>query len=81
MKEAEVSETQENKQQPKEQGKGGKPSTGGAWNSKLHFAWDALLMEVVEREENKSEKSKSKQMGFADFWTEIVDSELHLTEI
>ena len=57
-----------------EQNSGVKSS--GVWNSKLHFAWEALLTRVPEG--SKKEKSKSKdascRLSFVDFWTDLVDS-------
>lgn len=52
--------------------KGSKSS--GVWNSKLHFAWDAVLSRTSD--ENVKSKSKSSRLTFKDFWTEVVDSKL-----
>ena len=50
--------------------------SSGVWNSKLHFAWEALLSRVPEG--SKKEKSKTKdassRLSFVHFWTDIVDS-------
>jgi DNA polymerase phi len=46
--------------------------SSGVWNSKLHFAWDAVLSRTSLE---KEEKSKKTRLSFADFWTEVVDSE------
>ncbi|KAL2859058.1 DNA polymerase phi-domain-containing protein [Aspergillus pseudodeflectus] len=49
------------------------PKVSGVWNSKLHFAWDA----VVNSLNSVSEKpSKSTRLSFADFWLEVVDNGL-----
>lgn len=55
--------------------KGNKSS--GVWNSKLHFAWDAVISRTsdVARDGSKP-KSKSARLSFVDFWTEVVDSKL-----
>ncbi|KAI9367618.1 DNA polymerase phi-domain-containing protein [Aspergillus egyptiacus] len=52
-----------------------KPS--GVWNSKLHFAWDALLTSLnsTPTKESKSKGSGSR-LSFLDFWTEVVDNGL-----
>lgn len=47
--------------------------TSGVWNSKLHFAWDAVLSRTSLESKDKSKKSR---LSFADFWIEVVDSEL-----
>ncbi|KAL2810838.1 DNA polymerase phi-domain-containing protein [Aspergillus granulosus] len=49
------------------------PKVSGVWNSKLHFAWDAVvnsLNSVLEK------SSKSTRLSFADFWLEVVDNGL-----
>jgi DNA polymerase phi len=49
------------------------------WNSKLHFAWDAILTRIyhVKSVQNKSKNkpSKSSRLSFLDFWVEVVDGE------
>ncbi|KAJ6113902.1 hypothetical protein N7523_007219 [Penicillium sp. IBT 18751x] len=52
----------------------GKAKSSGVWNSKLHFAWDAVL----SRTGDGSSKSKDKhaRLSFADFWLEVVDNGL-----
>ncbi|KAJ5545292.1 hypothetical protein N7535_006325 [Penicillium sp. DV-2018c] len=45
----------------------------GVWNSKLHFAWDAVLSRTIVEAKDKSKKSR---MTFSDFWTEVVDNGL-----
>ncbi|CAG8921693.1 unnamed protein product [Penicillium salamii] len=47
--------------------------SSGVWNSKLHFAWDAVLSRTSVESKEKSKKSR---MSFADFWTEVVDNGL-----
>ncbi len=48
----------------------------GTWNAKLHFAWDAVLADVLrEGSSTVSIGTKTpKHLNFADFWIEIVDS-------
>ncbi|KAL4960390.1 DNA-directed DNA polymerase POL5 [Aspergillus stella-maris] len=50
--------------------KGAKAS--GVWNSKLHFAWEAVMGSLSKEKESK----KGSRLGFADFWTEVVDNGL-----
>lgn len=50
----------------------GSSKSSGVWNSKLHFAWDAVLSRTSDG--NAKSKSKSSRLTFADFWTEVVDS-------
>ena len=53
-----------------------KAKHSGVWNSKLHFAWEAVLSRTCEEQKDgKSKSSKSARLTFADFWTEVVDSE------
>ena len=56
--------------------KGSKSS--GVWNSKLHFAWDAVMSRTSdgakESDSKSKSKSKSSRLTFVDFWTEVVDS-------
>ncbi|KAJ5101617.1 hypothetical protein NUU61_003839 [Penicillium alfredii] len=49
--------------------------SSGVWNSKLHFAWDAVLSRTSDGSP-KSKTSKSSRLSFADFWTEVVDNGL-----
>jgi DNA polymerase phi len=55
------------------------------WNSKLHFAWDAVLTRIYEdkstRGKSKDKPSKSSRISFVDFWIEIVDSEYYSTKL
>ncbi|KAL4955548.1 DNA polymerase phi-domain-containing protein [Aspergillus filifer] len=44
----------------------------GVWNSKLHFAWDAVMGSLNKEKESK----KGSRLGFACFWTEVVDNGL-----
>lgn len=50
-----------------------KPKSTGVWNSKLHFAWDAVLGRIPAAKESKSKKESSR-LSFLDFWTDVVDS-------
>ena len=52
--------------------------SSGVWNSKLHFAWDAVLSRTSDGI-SKSKGSKSSRLSFSDFWTEVVDSKWHFT--
>ncbi|EPS32017.1 hypothetical protein PDE_06976 [Penicillium oxalicum 114-2] len=58
--------------------KGSKSS--GVWNSKLHFAWDAVMSRTSdgakESDSKSKSKSKSSRLTFVDFWTEVVDNGL-----
>ncbi|KAF7594219.1 DNA-directed DNA polymerase [Aspergillus hancockii] len=49
--------------------------SSGVWNSKLHFAWDAVLSRFGESSAKES-KSKTSRLSFVDFWTEVVDNGL-----
>lgn len=55
---------------------GNKAKSSGVWNSKLHFAWDTVIGRLADAptKESKS-KGSSSRISFADFWTEVVDSE------
>ncbi|KAJ5533166.1 hypothetical protein N7494_009718 [Penicillium frequentans] len=50
-----------------------KAKNSGVWNSKLHFAWDAVISRTGESDKSKS---KSSRLSFSDFWTEVVDNGL-----
>ncbi|KAJ5605804.1 hypothetical protein N7510_008585 [Penicillium lagena] len=50
--------------------------SSGVWNSKLHFAWDAVLSRASDASSSKSKHSKSSRLSFVDFWTEAVDNGL-----
>jgi DNA polymerase phi len=52
--------------------------SSGVWNAKLHFAWDAVLSRTSDGSSKSSKSSKSGRLSFADFWTEVVDSEYPL---
>ncbi|KAE8135873.1 DNA polymerase phi-domain-containing protein [Aspergillus pseudotamarii] len=68
MKESSVSEAEG-------ENKGSNPKSSGVWNSKLHFAWDAVLSRLSQTAAKES-KSKSSRLSFVDFWTEVVDNGL-----
>ncbi|KAJ5585498.1 uncharacterized protein N7459_005298 [Penicillium hispanicum] len=55
-----------------------KAKSSGVWNSKLHFAWEAVLARTggEAKDGSKSKSSKSSRLSFADFWTEVVDNGL-----
>ncbi|KAJ9302503.1 hypothetical protein DTO217A2_7309 [Paecilomyces variotii] len=71
MKESSVVEAQS-------EGSGTKQS--GVWNSKLHFAWDAVLSRIFaspqKKEKSKDKTSKSSRTSFVEFWVEVVDNGL-----
>lgn len=46
----------------------------GVWTSKLHFAWDVVLRRVLDMQSLES----SKDLDFASFWDECVDSKYNL---
>ena len=45
------------------------------WSPSLHFAWDVILASLIQQN-HASQAETVKTTGFADFWTEAVDSEL-----
>lgn len=61
-------------------GTNSKASQKGTWSSKLHFAWDVVLAELlnVRTAKQKSQVSPGKSLRFEDFWEECVDSEYFL---
>lgn len=64
------------KESSSEEDKGeSKAKSSGTWNSKLHFAWDAVISRTVVSDKKKA--SKSSRLSFSDFWTEVVDSKLN----
>ncbi|KAJ5653717.1 hypothetical protein N7490_000720 [Penicillium lividum] len=50
-----------------------KAKSSGVWNSKLHFAWDAVISRTGDSTQSKS---KSSRLSFSDFWIEVVDNGL-----
>ncbi|KKK26584.1 hypothetical protein ARAM_007229, partial [Aspergillus rambellii] len=65
-----MKESSSGESEDKGPGSGAKQS--GVWNSKLHFAWDAVLnsLGALVKEPSKS------RLSFVDFWTEVVDNGL-----
>ncbi|RMJ21808.1 hypothetical protein PHISP_07321 [Aspergillus sp. HF37] len=65
---------------PEDREKGNNAKSSGVWNSKLHFAWEAVLARVSDVPKKEKLKSKSKETGsrlsFADFWADLVDNGL-----
>ncbi len=51
-------------------------TTKGAWSTKLQFAWDAILAELLDiRPQGLQRNSKAaKRIDFAEFWEECIDS-------
>ncbi|KAJ5123637.1 hypothetical protein N7448_009734 [Penicillium atrosanguineum] len=62
------------KESSTEQEDGNKAKSSGVWNSKLHFAWEAVLSRTSD--ENPKSKNKHARLSFADFWLEVVDNGL-----
>lgn len=56
-----------------------KSSHGGAWSSKLHFAWDVILAKLLHIEPQIDSK-KVKIMSFSEFWEECIDSKRFLIQ-
>lgn len=56
-------------------GENGAANKSGIWNPKLHFAWDPILARLYASPQGKKAEKSSKQVSFAEFWTEVVDSE------
>ncbi|EED22061.1 DNA polymerase V, putative [Talaromyces stipitatus ATCC 10500] len=59
-------------------------AASGVWNSRLNFAWDAVLSRLAdskpadskkEKKDKKAEKESSR-ITFEEFWTEVVDDGL-----
>ncbi len=46
----------------------------GTWSQQLHFSWDVILSSLF-LPTVQNEKASSKRITFAEFWTDIVDSE------
>lgn len=51
-----------------------KASQKGNWTSKLHFAWDVVLSQLLTAEHTRYSRS-TKRQNFESFWSECVDSE------
>ncbi|KAL2870992.1 DNA-directed DNA polymerase POL5 [Aspergillus lucknowensis] len=56
----------------------GGAKVSGVWNSKLHFAWDAVVktLSSVPTKEASKIKASSNRLSFSDFWAEVVDNGL-----
>lgn len=76
MKEAWASEESSGKEP-------GNARISGVWNSKLHFAWEVILVRFYSQgtQEKKDKFCKSSKAAFVDFWTEVVDGKLSQTKI
>lgn len=57
---------------------GNNAKSSGVWNSKLHFAWEAILTRFNDTPKKEKSKSKESRLSFADFWVDLVDSEFGL---
>ena len=55
-------------------GIGSKLSQKGHWTSKLHFAWDVVISQLLIQEQTQNGRS-SKRQNFEGFWEECIDSE------
>lgn len=57
-------------------------ASSGVWNSRLHFAWDAVLTRLEdtksadEKQDKRHKKAKESRITFEEFWTEVVDGAL-----
>lgn len=51
-------------------------TTKGAWTTKLQFAWDVILAELLDIRPQGLQKSTkpAKRIKFASFWEECIDS-------
>lgn len=67
MKESSTAEPDDNDQ-------GNNAKSSGIWNSKLHFAWEAILIRLSDATKKEKSKSNSSRLSFADFWADVVDS-------
>ena len=49
----------------------------GAWSTKLQFAWDVILAELLREEPQGLQRDAkfAKRMKFSEFWEECIDSE------
>lgn len=72
----ESSDPEEEKDDSQEKGQEKKNvRNSSTWSPKLHFAWNAVLSRLYECDA-AAKKSKSGQISFSDFWTEVVDNAL-----
>ena len=55
-------------------GTSNKTSQKGHWTSKLHFAWDVVISQLLESEHTRKARSLKRQK-FEGFWEVCVDSE------
>ncbi len=55
-------------------GTSSKASQKGSWTSKLHFAWDVVLTQLLIPEHTGKPRSSTRQ-NFEGFWSDCVDSE------
>lgn len=48
----------------------------GAWTTKLHFAWDVIVAELLKVQPQSLQKNTkcAKRIKFAEFWEECIDS-------
>ena len=52
-------------------------TANGAWSTKLQFAWDVILTELLHDESQGLQRNAkfAKRMKFFEFWDECIDSE------
>jgi DNA polymerase phi len=67
--------------QASEAEEGSQSASTSVWNSKLHFAWDAILKRLHDtkpgddkQEKRDKKKKKESRITFEEFWKEVVDS-------
>lgn len=53
-----------------------KATQKGSWNTKLNFAWDVILAELLDVRPAKAKKGSKdrKRISFADFWEQCIES-------
>ena len=58
-------------------------TTKGAWTTKLPFAWDVVLAELLDVEPKRQQKNTKfvKRTKFADFWEQSIDSKSPLMHV
>lgn len=57
------------------------PAASGVWNSRLNFAWDAVLSRLADSKPSEAKKEKKdrkntekpSRLTFEEFWVEVVD--------
>ena len=64
-------------------GKESEVSTKSSWTTKLQFAWDVILLELLDIRSQglQTNKKPTKRVKFAEFWEECVDSEYKRVQV